>query len=45
MTDDDLNQQTFIWGGTNKPLPFKGIDRIDAYFHESKEEVVWNNDQ
>ena len=46
MTATDLNQQTISFSGQSyKSLPFTGINRIDAYFHESNGAVAWNNDQ
>ena len=40
-----LNQQTIsVSGQSYKSLPFTGINRIDAYFHESNGAVAWNND-
>ena len=46
MTSSDLNQQTIIFSGQSyKSLPFTGINRIDAYFHESNGAVAWNSDR
>ena len=46
MTTNELNQQTVNFSGQSyKSLPFTGINRIDAYFHESNGAVAWNNDQ
>ena len=45
MTSSDLNQQTItVSGQSYKSLPFTGIKRIDAYFHESNGAVAWNSD-
>ena len=45
MTANDLNQQTINSSGQSyKSLPFTGINRIDAYFHESNGAVAWNSD-
>ena len=45
MTANELNQQTVSYSGQSyKSLPFAGINRIDAYFHESNGAVAWNND-
>ena len=36
VTSNDLNQQSISFPGQSyKSLPFTGINRIDAYFHES----------
>ena len=46
MTASDLNQQTISFSGQSyKSLPFTGINRIDAYFHESNGAVAWNSDR
>ena len=46
MTANDLNQQTISFSGQSyKSLPFTGINRIDAYFHESNGAVAWNSDR
>ena len=45
MTASELNQQTISFSGQSyKSLPFTGINRIDAYFHESNGAVAWNTD-
>ena len=45
MTSSDLNQQTItVSGQSYQSLPFTGINRIDAYFHESNGAVAWNSD-
>ena len=45
MTTSDFNQQTItVSGQSYKSLPFTGIKRIDAYFHESNGAVAWNSD-
>ena len=46
MTANDLNPQTIIFSGQSyKSLPFTGINRIDAYSHESNSKVAWNSDR
>ena len=46
MTVNDLNQQTISFSGQSyKSLQFTGVNRIDAYFHESNGAVAWNNDR
>ena len=46
MTANDLNPQTIIFSGQSyKSLPFTGINRIDAYSHESNSKVGWNSDR
>ena len=46
MTANDLNPQTTIFSGQSfKSLPFTGINRIDAYSHESNSKVAWNSDR
>ena len=45
MTSSDLNQQTItVSGQSYQSLPFTGMNRIDAYFHESNGAVAWNSD-
>ena len=46
VTASVLNQQTINNSGQSHKSPsFSGIDRIDAYFHESNGAAAWNNDR
>ena len=45
MIANELNQQTISFSGQSyKSLQFTGINRIDAYFHESDGAAAWNSD-
>ena len=45
MTANYLNQQHINSSEQSyKLLPFTGINRVDAYLHESNGAVAWNND-
>tara|TARA_B100000579_G_C22817718_1_gene848834 strand:+ start:496 stop:738 length:243 start_codon:yes stop_codon:yes gene_type:complete len=46
VTANDLNQQKISFSGQSyKSLTLIGINRIDAYFHESNGAVEWNSDR
>ena len=46
VTATDMNQRIISCSRQlYKALPFTGINKIGAYFHESKGAAAWNNDQ